>query len=83
MSKLADIKGLVAINKRLNRVAAGNFGTIRAVGGGVSELKIDVGPGYRVYYTRRGLTVVLLLVGGDKSTQGEDIKRAQEMVRKL
>jgi putative addiction module killer protein len=55
----------------------GNFGTVKLIGGGVSELKIDHGPGYRVYYAMSGKTVVLLLIGGDKSTQQRDIETAK------
>lgn len=63
---------------RIGRIARGNFGDHKAVGGGVSELRIQFGPGYRVYYARVEATVVLLLFGGDKSTQKRDIKRAKE-----
>lgn len=62
---------------------AGNFGDCEPVGEGVSEMRIHVGPGYRLYYTRRGEVIYLLLVGGDKSEQKRDIKRALEMARKL
>ncbi len=61
----------------------GHLGDAKAVGGEVSEMRIDVGPGYRVYYTRRGETLIVLLVGGDKSTQEKDIRRAQTMVKEL
>jgi putative addiction module killer protein len=66
------------IRKRLNRVRLGNLGDIEAVGGGVKELKIHFGPGYRVYFAEDGKTVVVLLCGGDKSSQAEDIRRARE-----
>lgn len=66
------------IQNRINRLRAGNFGQSRAVGGGVSELKIDYGPGYRVYFGQDGDEIVILLCGGDKSTQDEDIKKAKE-----
>ena len=69
------------IDARISRLADGNAGQSRSVGGGVSELKIDCGPGYRVYFTRRGLTLILLLCGGDKSTQGRDIKLAQKLAQ--
>ena len=69
------------IRARLTRIRAGNFGQARALGGGVSELKIDHGPGYRIYYAMSGTTVVLLLIGGDKSTQKRDIATAKNYWR--
>ena len=74
---LRDQMAVVRIRARLTRVRAGNFGTVRNVGEGVVELKIDHGPGYRVYYTIDAGTIVLLLCGGDKRTQQRDIKTAQ------
>ena len=65
------------ISARLNRLKLGNFGIAKSLGDGVSELKIDYGPGYRLYYAMNGKTVVLLLLGGDKSTQKQDIKVAK------
>lgn len=65
------------IRARLDRVVLGNLGTIKPVGDGVCEFKIDHGPGYRIYYAMNGKTVVLLLVGGDKSTQQRDIEKAK------
>lgn len=65
------------IRARLDRMELGNFGTVKPVGDGVSELKIDHGPGYRVYFAMSGKTVVLLLIGGDKSTQQRDIEMAK------
>ncbi|WP_284943776.1 type II toxin-antitoxin system RelE/ParE family toxin [Acidisoma cladoniae] len=69
------------INLRIRRVSLGNFGDVKLVGEGVSELRIDYGPGYRIYVRRRGLTVVLLLCGGDKSTQDRDIARAKTLAK--
>ncbi len=66
---------------RLNRIRLGNFGDCKSVGGGVEELRIDFGPGYRVYYGREGAVVVILLCGGDKRSQAKDIFRAQEYWR--
>ena len=74
---LRDKVTVYRIRARLDRVELGNFGTVKPVGGGVSELKIDYGPGYRVYFAMSGKTVVLLLIGGDKSTQQSDIKTAK------
>lgn len=75
---LRDTKAKTKINKRLNRVSLGNLGDYRSVGEGVYELKIDYGPGYRVYFGQIGLTIVLLLCGGDKSTQAQDISTAKK-----
>jgi len=68
-----------AVDSRLARVRAGNFGDCKSVGGGVFELRIALGPGLRVYYGLHGRQVVVLLGGGDKSTQGRDIRRAQSL----
>lgn len=79
LSKLKDYQGKVAILRRLNRAELGNFGDHKSVGKGVSEMRIPVGPGYRVYYTQVGDTVYLLLLGGDKSSQQADIDAAQQI----
>lgn len=73
---LKDVDGRARILKRIDRLAHGNPGQHRALRGGVKELKLDVGPGYRVYYTERGRTLIVLLAGGDKSTQAGDIQTA-------
>jgi putative addiction module killer protein len=81
-----DLKDRVArarIQVRVDRLAHGNPGQHRNLAGGISELKIDVGPGYRVYYTQRGEELIILLVGGDKSSQQNDIALAQDLVRNL
>ena len=75
---LRDEKAKTTINKRLNRVRLGNLGDYRSVGEGVCELKIDYGPGYRVYFGQVGTTIILLLCGGDKSSQEQDISLAIE-----
>lgn len=80
---LRDATAKVAILRRADRVAAGNFGDAKSVGDGVKELRIDIGPGYRVYYTIRERTVVFLLCGGDKDSQDRDIAVAKELARKL
>ena len=66
---------------RLDAARLGNLGDVHSVGGGVSEMRIDVGAGYRVYFTRRQRVVILLLCGGDKSSQTKDIARAQQMAK--
>jgi putative addiction module killer protein len=70
------MKGRVAVLRRIDRITLGNFGDHKPVGGGVWELRVDVGPGYRLYYAQAGNTLVLLLCGGDKNTQQADIERA-------
>lgn len=76
---LTDLKARAAIYVRIKRAEQGNFGEFKVLDDGVSEMKIDVGQGYRVYYAREGRTVYLLLCGGNKSTQNADIKRARAM----
>ena len=80
---LRDRKAQARILARIISAQHGNFGDCKAVGEGVSEMRIDVGPGYRVYFMRRGETVYLLLAGGDKSTQARDILRAKGMAREI
>jgi len=79
--KLKDIQGKVAIIRRVKRVRAGNFGDHKSVGDKVSELRITTGPGYRVYYTQQEDKIIVLLVGGDKSSQSKDIEKAKEMAK--
>ena len=79
---LRDRTARVRVDIRIRRLSLGNLGTVEPVGEGVSELKIDYGPGYRVYFVQHGSHYVLLLVGGDKSTQARDIRRAKELARK-
>jgi putative addiction module killer protein len=79
LSALRDRRAKAKILVRIERMAKGNPGDVAPVGGGISELKINYGPGYRVYYVQRGTTCVLLLAGGDKSTQDRDIARAKRL----
>lgn len=83
LSALKDKLGRARIIHRIRSAEHGNFGDCESVGEGVSEMRIHTGPGYRVYYTRRGEVIYLLLLGGDKSSQKRDIKRAIEMARTL
>lgn len=80
---LHDIRARARILVRIERLAAGNPGDVKAVGEGVSELRIDYGPGYRVYYIKQGQKVVILLAGGDKRTQARDVKTALRLARNL
>jgi len=83
LAALADQKAVAKIASRIERLEMGNPGDVEPVGDGISEMKIDYGPGYRVYYKRTGKTVTLLLCGGDKSTQRKDINRAKELAAQL
>lgn len=76
---LRDIRAKARIGARLDRFAAGNQGDAKPVGDGVSELRIDYGPGYRVYFAQRGILVAILLCGGDKRTQESDIAEAKRL----
>ncbi len=80
---LRDARAVAKIAARINRLSEGNFGDCASVGDGVSELRIHFGPGYRVYFVRRGNLVVVLLAGGDKSTQDHDIKLAKSLRKDL
>ena len=80
---LRDRAARVRINVRIRRLSLGNPGDVKSVGKGVSELRIDYGPGYRVYFTKHGDTVVILLAGGDKRTQDQDIQKARELAHNL
>jgi len=76
LAKLQDARAVTAITSRLDRLAFGHAGDAEPVGKGVSELRIHYGPGYRVYFQRRGDTIIVLLCGGDKGSQARDIKTA-------
>jgi putative addiction module killer protein len=80
-SRLRDSRARARIAVRIDRLAFGNSGDVRPVGSGISELRIDYGPGYRVYYLQRGTSLVVLLCGGDKRTQAADIDRAISIAR--
>lgn len=82
-SALRDRQGKLRIQARIDRAELGNFGDCAAVGEGVSEMRIHVGPGYRIYFVERGLEIVVLLAGGDKSTQAKDIKLAHKLAKQL
>ncbi len=83
LDRLRDARARVRVLSRLTRVEAGNLGDHKPVGEDVSELRIDYGPGYRVYFTKRGSTIIVLLIGGDKSSQKQDIKRAIQLAQEL
>ena len=83
LKKLKDRQAFMAIAKRITRAINGNFGDSEPVGGGISEMRIFVGKGYRVYYIIRGGEVILLLNGGHKGTQGKDITKAKALLNEL
>jgi putative addiction module killer protein len=80
---LPDLKARARVQVRIERLAKGNPGDVAPVGEGVSELRIDFGPGYRVYFTRHRNELIILLAGGDKSTQSRDIRQALRLARNL
>ena len=79
LRRLRDRQAVLAITKRLGRVKLGNFGDVASVGNGVSEMRFFIGPGYRLYYVIRGRKIIVMLCGGDKSTQEKDINKAKEL----
>jgi putative addiction module killer protein len=81
--KLRDFKAKAHIVNKIDNATFGNFGHSKSVGGGISEIKIDMGPGHRIYYARKENTIYWLLNGGDKSTQQNDIKKAQVILKRL
>lgn len=83
LKKLRDRQAVMAIAKRLDRVILGNFGDVAPVGDGISEMRIFVGKGYRLYYVIRDTCIVILLCGGDKSTQKKDIARAKTLAKTI
>ena len=83
LTGLRDPQAVARIAARIRRLAFGNPGAVKPVGGGLSELRIDYGPGYRVYFVRRGAALIVVLGGGDKTTQARDIRQAKALAEKL
>ncbi|MEI6758678.1 MAG: type II toxin-antitoxin system RelE/ParE family toxin [Chlorobium sp.] len=83
IDSLQDIRARARVQARIERLAMGNPGDVKPVGEGISEMRIDYGPGYRVYYIQDKRTVIILLAGGDKSTQARDIKTALHLAQNL
>ena len=81
LEKLRDVKGRARIAARIDSARAGNFGDFKVMDDGICEMRIDFGPGYRVYYAQEGLRLYLLIIGGDKSTQKKDIAKAKDLWR--
>lgn len=80
LQRLRDRQVRARVNARLRRLAMGHFGDVRALGGGLYEVRLDIGPGYRLYFIHSGGRVIVLLAGGDKSTQTRDIEQARRLV---
>ena len=83
LAGLRDQRAAARVAIRIDRLAAGNPGDVKPVGGGVSELRVDYGPGYRVYFLRRGQLVIILLCGGEKGTQDQDLRTAKTLAKQL
>jgi putative addiction module killer protein len=83
LKSLSDRSAKARIEMRLRRAELGNLGDVKFVGGGVSEMRIDYGPGYRVYFVKRGTAIIVLLQGGDKASQSRDIERAKAMAKNI
>ena len=83
LDRLRDLQARARVQARIERLAAGNPGDVEPVGEGVSELRVNYGPGYRVYFRKRGRELIILLADGDKSTQAKDIKTALRLARHL
>jgi putative addiction module killer protein len=83
IDNLRDLQGRARILVRVERLASGNPGDVKAISGGVSELRVHFGPGYRVYFSQRGDDIVILLAGGDKRTQTRDIQTALQLAKNL
>lgn len=82
-ASVRDLRAKLVIARRIDRASAGNLGDIKPVGDGVSEMRVDVGAGYRVYFTMRDSVVIVLLAGGNKSSQTADIRRAKKLAKEV
>ena len=83
LEKLRDRTARAIISRRIDRVAEGNLGDVKSLGDGISEIRVDHGPGYRVYFTRRGDVLIVLLCGGDKGSQRRDVARAKLLAAEI
>jgi len=83
LRKLRDLQAKTAVIRRLNKAAKGHLGDVKPVGGKVFEMRLDTGPGYRLYFIHQGQSILLLLCGGDKSSQQHDIERAKQLAENI
>lgn len=83
LDALRDRRGQARIAARIRLAEAGNLGDWKPIGGEISEMRVDFGPGYRLYFTRRGSVLIVMLAGGNKSSQARDIRRAQKLLKEL
>jgi putative addiction module killer protein len=83
LAALRDKRAAAIIRRRITRLELGNFGDTKSIGDGVGELRVDFGPGYRLYFTRREQELVILLCGGDKGTQARDMARAKQLAKEV
>ena len=83
LEDLRDLRGRARVQARIERLIGGNLGDVKPIGAGVSELRINYGPGYRVYFQQKGSTLIILLAGGEKSTQARDIQEALMLARQI
>jgi putative addiction module killer protein len=83
LMKLKDMRGRIAVARRIERMEHGNFGDVKFIDTSISELRVQTGPGYRVYFTKREEQIIILLVGGDKSTQSKDIEKAKNILKEM
>jgi putative addiction module killer protein len=82
-AELRDLRARIAIARRIERISTGTLGDVKSIGGELSELRVDVGAGYRLYFTIRGNVAIILLCGGDKSTQAGDIRKARKLINEV
>lgn len=82
-AKLRDLRARIAIARRIERIPTGTLGDVKSIGGELSELRVDVDAGYRLYFTIRGNVAIILLCGGDKSTQAADIRKARKLINEV
>jgi putative addiction module killer protein len=82
-ASVRDLRAKIAIARRIERACAGNLGDIKPVGDGVCEMRVDIGAGFRIYFTMRNGVIIVLLAGGDKSSQSADIKRAKKLAKEV